>query len=132
MKNKSISILILVEISLTFVKSHSKSNDECQQDKIMQMLEFLIDNIFVQSLTPPHFDECITSGPGIPTPYIVVLCVFNCEGWDLVDIGGSVDHHYFKLSFDNNLVWKIMCSTSHWAKQRIIKLVLLFLSSHWM
>jgi hypothetical protein len=48
MKNKSISILVLVEISLTFVKSHSKSNDECQQDNIMQMLEFLIDNIFVQ------------------------------------------------------------------------------------
>jgi hypothetical protein len=54
------------------------------------------------NLIPPHFYECITSGPGIPMPYIVVLCVFNCEGWDLVDIGASVDHHCFKLSFDNN------------------------------
>jgi len=30
-----------------FVKSHSKYNNKYKQDEIIQMLEFLIDNIFV-------------------------------------------------------------------------------------
>jgi len=30
-----------------FVKSHSKSNNKYNQDEIIQMLDFLIDNIFV-------------------------------------------------------------------------------------
>jgi hypothetical protein len=37
---------ILVETNLTFVKSHSKSDKKYKQDEIIQMFDFLIDNIF--------------------------------------------------------------------------------------
>ena len=37
---------VLVETNLTFVKSHSKSDKKYKQDKIIQMFDFLIDNIF--------------------------------------------------------------------------------------
>jgi hypothetical protein len=46
-ENKGISILLLIETSLTFVKSHSKSNNKYKQDEIIQTLDLLIDNIFV-------------------------------------------------------------------------------------
>ena len=37
---------VLVETNLTFVKSHSKSDKKYKQDEIIQMFDFLIDNIF--------------------------------------------------------------------------------------
>ena len=37
---------VLVETNLTFVKSHSKSDQKYKQDEIIQMFDFLIDNIF--------------------------------------------------------------------------------------
>ena len=43
MENKSISILLLANLT---VISHSKSNNEYNQDEIIEMLDFLIDNIF--------------------------------------------------------------------------------------
>jgi hypothetical protein len=46
-ENKGISILLLIETSLTFVKSHSKSNNKYRKDEIIQTLDLLIDNIFV-------------------------------------------------------------------------------------
>ena len=37
---------VLVETNLTFVKSHSKSDKKYKQDEIIQMFDFLIDNLF--------------------------------------------------------------------------------------
>ena len=37
---------VSVETNLTFVKSHSKSDKKYKQDEIIQMFDFLIDNIF--------------------------------------------------------------------------------------
>ena len=43
MQIKVISILLLVETSIAL----SKANNKYKQDEIIQMLDFLIDNIFV-------------------------------------------------------------------------------------
>ena len=46
-KNKCISIFVIGREKSYFVKHHSKSNNKYKQDEIIQMLDTLIDNIFV-------------------------------------------------------------------------------------
>jgi len=61
----------------------------------------------ITSVTLPNFCSCINSVPGFLLSYNVSNGDFCGEGLDsellvvvrFVDIGGIVEHHWFKLSF---------------------------------